>query len=184
MILSDTKKDIRRSVRAAIKAMGSDDKESQAALLCSAALGHPLLQNARVVALFAPLPDEPDISPLISTLYEKCTVVLPRINGDTMDFYPYSPHTMSCGSYGINEPQGGEPVAPSAIDVMLVPGVSFTREGYRLGRGKGYYDRYMSQVGFRAYRIGVCFEQQIVDILPVEEHDVRMDEILSFGANQ
>ena len=184
MMADDTKKDIRRAVRAAIKAMGSGDKESQAALLCSVALEHPLLQSARVVALFAPLPDEPDISHLIGTLYEMCTVVLPRINGDTMDFYPYSPHSMSSGSYGINEPQGNEPVAPSAIDVMLVPGVAFTRGGCRLGRGKGYYDRYMSMAGFRAHRIGVCFAQQIVEALPVEEHDIRMDEILSFCANQ
>ena len=179
MILSDTKKDIRRSVRAAIKAMGSDEKAAQAALLCSAALEHILLKGARVVALFAPLPDEPDISPLISTLYEKCTVVLPRINGDTMDFYPYSPHTMSSGSYGINEPQGDEAIDPADIDIMLVPGVAFTADGCRLGRGKGYYDRYMSLPGFRAYKIGVCLLSQIVDALPVEQHDIRMDEILS-----
>ena len=184
MILNDTKKEIRRSVRAAMRAMCSGDKESQAALLCSAALEHPLLQNAGVVALFAPLPDEPGISPLIGTLYGKCTVVLPRISGDTMDFYPYSPHSMSSGSYGINEPQGNKPVAPSTIDVMLVPGVAFTRGGLRLGRGKGFYDRYMSNEGFRAYKIGVCYLQQIVDVLPVEEHDIRMDEILYFGIDR
>ena len=184
MILNDTKKEIRRSVRAAMRAMDSDGKSAQATHLCSAALEHALLQDARVVALFAPLPDEPDISPLINTLYEKCTVVLPRISGDTMDFYPYSPHSMSSGSYGINEPQGNEPVAPSAIDVMLVPGVAFTREGFRLGRGKGFYDRYMSNEGFRAYKRGVCYLQQIVDVLPVEEHDIRMDEILYFGTDR
>ena len=173
-----TKKDIRRLARAAIKDMSNDEKMLQATLLCSAALEHPLVQSARVVALFSPLPDEPDVSPLIDILYEKCTVVLPRINGDTMEFYAYSPHSMECGSYGISEPQGDEPVAPNEVDIMLVPGVSFTSDGCRLGRGKGFYDKYMSMEDFRAYKLGVCFLQQLVDVIPVEEHDIRMDEIL------
>ena len=179
----EKKKDIRRSVRSAVNAMNDVDRSIQSAAVCNAALKHPLLQKAAVVALFSPLPDEPDISPLIDVLHEKCTVVLPRINGDTMDFYLYSPQSMGCGSYGINEPQCGEPIDPSIIEVMLVPGVSFTRQCCRLGRGKGYYDRYMSLAGFRAYRIGVCYRQQIVGSLPVEEHDIRMDEILSPGTD-
>ena len=61
---------------------------------------------------------------------------------------------------------------------MLVPGVSFKSDGCRLGRGKGFYDKYMSMEDFRAYKLGVCFLQQLVDVIPVEEHDIRMDEIL------
>lgn len=174
----DVKKETRRIVRAAIKSMHTAEKEKQSNDLCNAALNHSAVKRASVIALFAPLPDEPDIFPLIEELHKMCTVVLPRICGDEMDFYTYSPTAMRSGSYGISEPQGDTPVAANEIDVIIVPGVAFTRQGYRLGRGKGYYDRYMSQKGFRAYKIGVCYLQQIVETLPVETHDIRMDEML------
>ena len=65
------------------------------------------------------------------------------------------------------------------IDVMVVPGVAFTSVGDRLGRGKGYYDRYMAREGFRAQTIGVCYSCQLCDELPVEEHDRRVDRVIS-----
>ena len=62
--------------------------------------------------------------------------------------------------------------------MMVVPGVAFTAAGERMGRGKGYYDRYLSREGFRAYSVGVCFGCQMCEELPTEPHDRRMDEVI------
>ena len=105
-------------------------------------------------------------------------VYVPRVNGDEMDFYPYSVDAMHCGAMGILEPDGDVPVAPQDIDVMILPGLAFTAYGLRLGRGKGYYDRYMEREGFRAYTIGICHTVQLLDTLPVEQHDKGIDEVV------
>ena len=130
-----------------------------------------------MVALFAPLADEIQLLPLVEKL--SCRVVLPRVEGDDMEFYDYDSRAMQIGSFGIVEPQGVEPVEAEQIDLMVVPGVAFTAAGDRLGRGKGYYDRYLSREGFRAFCVGVCYEHQVVESLPVEPHDKAMDEVVS-----
>ena len=66
-----------------------------------------------------------------------------------MQFYPFVPNDMRVGAYGISEPAGGSPVAPSQIEAVVVPGVAFTLDGARLGRGKGFYDKYCFTLVFR-----------------------------------
>ena len=61
---------------------------------------------------------------------------------------------------------------------MVVPGVAFSADGVRLGRGKGYYDRYIAREGFRAYTIGVCYDCQMLGQLPCDEHDRRVDSVI------
>lgn len=170
---------IRREVKAAVKALPCDDKTAESAAICSALYLNGAIKNAKVVALFSPLPDEPDISSLIALMAQHCKVLLPRICGDEMDFYEYTPGSLAVGSYGINEPQGGHPALPSSIDVLVLPGVAFTSSGKRLGRGKGYYDKYMSREGFRAYKIGVCYSAQLLPELPTEQHDILLDSVVS-----
>ena len=137
--------------------------------------------GARVVALFAPLADEVQIGSLAEQLV--CRVALPRV-GDMADgtpdmkFFYYDKQSLAAGAYGIQEPQAGEVCSAADIDVMVVPGVAFTLAGDRLGRGKGYYDRYMAREGFRAQTIGVCYACQLCDELPVEEHDRRVDRVI------
>lgn len=82
------------------------------------------------------------------------------------------------GSFGIMEPQADAFTDYEQIDLILVPGMAFDRHGHRLGRGKGYYDRFLSQAK-DCYKIGVCFPFQLVDEVPTDEHDVRMDEIIT-----
>lgn len=77
------------------------------------------------------------------------------------------------------EPAGdARAVMPFEIDAVVVPGVAFTKDGARMGRGKGFYDKYLSKNEFRALKIGVCFKEQVLDGLPVEPHDVKMDVVI------
>ncbi len=141
----------------------------------------PDKQPAGCAAAFMPMPDEIDTLPLVDRLLAAgWKVVIPKVEGDQMEFYPYSTESLSCGAWGILEPElPAAPVSASEIDVMIVPGRAFTQAGDRLGRGKGFYDRYMSRDGFRARKIGVCFKCQLVEVLPTEPHDMKVDEVVS-----
>ena len=80
--------------------------------------------------------------------------------------------------YGIEEPIGPA-VDPAEIDVVLVPGVAFDRRGRRLGYGAGYYDGFLPQLREGTALVGVCFSVQVVDEVPVEDHDVLIDVVVS-----
>ena len=176
-----TKKDIRREVKKTILALDENEKLQQSNHVCEQ-LRRLIEQRApRCVALFAPLPDEVDITSLVADI--GCRVVLPRV-GDMadgtpeMEFFDYDAQSLSAGAYGIMEPQDGEPCRAEEIDLMVVPGVAFAEDGRRLGRGKGYYDRYLSRVGFRAYTVGVCYGCQLRDDIPAEPHDKKVDMVV------
>ena len=179
MELSKSKSAIRKYVRSLVKEMSAKEKQLESDELRRRALSHRLLPDASVVALFVSLPDEPETRPLIKELSLTHTVVLPVIYGDEMEFYRYTPDEMHIGAYGIEEPSTRlQPVQPQEIDLMFVPGVAFTRRGARLGRGKGYYDKYMSHDSFVARCVGYCYDKQLVDDIPTEPHDIMMHEML------
>lgn len=173
------KNELRRQVRERVASIPFQEKQQKSTMLALALLVHPLVREARVVALFSPLPDEPQIGELIEQLAQERCVVLPRVEGDAMRFYQFSVDNLTKGAYGIMEPAGDIPFAPEEIDVMIVPGVAFTADGVRMGRGKGYYDKYMSQPLFKARKIAVCYSEQILPSLPCEPHDVVVDEVVS-----
>jgi 5-formyltetrahydrofolate cyclo-ligase len=177
------KKKIRQRVKAQVLSLSAEEKATQSCAVMASLRSAIADRQPHVVALFSPLNDEVQLAPLADLLAQDYRVVLPRV-GDRedgtpeMEFFDYTPQAMASGAYGIIEPQGGEPCRAEEIDLMVVPGVAFTREGVRLGRGKGYYDRYMSQPDFRACTIGVCFAHQIYDELPVEPHDCCVDRVI------
>lgn len=170
------KSELRRLVRAKLAGMTGEEKERCSELLCRSIKSHLAVSGARVVALFSPLPDEPQIWPLVEELAKNLLVVLPRVEGDAMQFYSIG--DMKVGAFGIMEPQGSLCISPGEIDAIIVPGVAFTLTGRRMGRGKGFYDKYMSHNDFSALKIGVCYPVQIVDELPCEQHDINMDCVI------
>lgn len=169
---------VRKQVREVLATMSSEEKMQKSTMLALALLLHPVVRSAKSLALFSPLPDEPQIGEIIELLAQERKVLLPRVEGSVMRFYEFVPKMLAKGSYGIMEPMSGEPFPCAEIDAIVVPGVAFTADGRRLGRGKGFYDKYMSQEGFSAYKIGVCYAEQLRQELPCEQHDVIMNEVV------
>ena len=169
---------LRREVRARLAVLGADDKRLRSQQICDEVKKHLAVSGARVVALFSPLGYEPDVWPLVESLTCTVSVVLPRVEGEVMNFYVYDRNSMAVGSFGINEPQSGMLVKAGEIEAVVVPGLAFTADGARMGRGKGYYDKYLSQSDFLALKIGVCYSEQLVPHIPTESHDVAMDVII------
>ena len=176
--MTKSKSDIRRAAKSAVKALTAQQKADKSTLILSSIASSESIKSAKTVALYASLSDEVQSFELIEFLSQTKRVVLPRVAGDDMDFYPYTPSSLKVGAFGIEEPQGSEPISPDEIDVIVVPGVAFTTDGKRCGRGKGYYDKYLSRSGFRAIKIGVCYAEQLAEDIPNEPHDIVMDYMI------
>ena len=176
--MTKSKSDIRRAAKSAVKALTAQQKADKSTLILSRIASSESIKSAKTVALYASLSDEVQSFELIELLSQTKRVVLPRVAGNDMDFYPYTPSSLKVGAFGIEEPQGSEPISPDEIDVIVVPGVAFTTDGKRCGRGKGYYDKYLSRSGFRAIKIGVCYAEQLAENIPNEPHDIVMDYMI------
>ena len=108
-------------------------------------------------------------------------MVLPKVTGETtMVLHRYTgKDDLKVGAFGIMEPCGEVFDDYEAIDVAVIPGMAFDSGCHRLGRGKGYYDRFLPLLHARVYKIGVCFPFQLLDSIPTDEHDIAMDAVLS-----
>lgn len=138
-------------------------------------------RRAGTVALFMSLPDEPQTEDFLREMRHCKRLVVPRVSeGGVIDFYVYSPDRLQYGAFGIIEPSTDAEMCPvNEIDLIVVPGVAFTRDGCRLGRGGGFYDRFLGRSDLHAATIGICFDVQIVSSLPTEEHDRRVDMVIT-----
>ena len=138
------------------------------------------LASSHTILLYNALSDEVPTQALMDQLVAQGkTVLLPCVINDTdMELRRYTgPQDLQTGSFGILEPTGELFTDYDTIDVAIVPGMAFDAEGHRLGRGKGYYDRFLSRVP-HLYKIGLCFSWQLVDHVPYDEHDIKMDEVI------
>ncbi|MFM2171416.1 MAG: hypothetical protein RI957_1645 [Verrucomicrobiota bacterium] len=136
----------------------------------------------KCVATFFPLSGEPDLTILHQLLPDRLWVY-PRVDALEMTFHPISDpaEDLAIGRWNLHEPKAASRlVQREEIDVMLCPGVAFDVMGRRLGKGKGFYDRYLSGAcGSRPYRIGVTFASYLFDNIPAEQHDVLMNCIIT-----
>ena len=139
------------------------------------------VKDAQTVVAYFPLPDEVDIRPLLDDLVaEGKTVLLPKvIDIETMELRRYTDiHDLCEGAFHIMEPVGETYTDHTQIDVILVPGLAFDAARRRLGRGRGYYDRFLSEYRWTASVFGVCFDFQKVAEVPTDEHDIPVDEVI------
>ncbi len=142
----------------------------------------PHLFQAHTLLLYYALPDEVQTQPLLDELVAQGkTVLLPRVVSNTdMELCHYtSQQDLKPGAYGILEPIGKVFTTYNQIDVAVIPGMAFDMQGHRLGRGRGYYDRFLARLSPHVYKIGLCFPWQIVDEVPTDGHDVLMDIVIS-----
>jgi 5-formyltetrahydrofolate cyclo-ligase len=139
-------------------------------------MGLPEMRAARAVMLFVSMEDEADTRPLIRRcLAAGKAVYAPACEPAARGLTPLRLHALEDlrpGFYGILAPPPGETCRPADLDLVLTPARAYDRGGNRLGRGAGYYDRFLAQPGMRALRVGVAFACQVLDAVPHEAHDL------------
>lgn len=135
-----------------------------------------LYKKSKTILLYYSMPDEVDTKLLIHTSREK-NIVLPVVTKDGLVLKKYiSEDDLYLSKYGINEPLGDIFVDYDDIDLVIVPGVAFDRSFNRMGRGMGYYDGLLPKIN--APKVAICFDFQLIDHVPVDARDVKMDTIV------
>lgn len=170
------KNDIRRKIKAMRSMLLDLEKEQAAEQVFNQLEETAAFMLADKILIYHSLPDELPTRRFLNKWKERKHFYLPRVNGVNLEILPYDETRIELGSFHIEEPSGGEPVDADEIELIIVPAVAYDRRGNRLGRGKGFYDRLLATT--TAVRVGVGYDFQMVDSLPVEEHDVPMNIVV------
>ena len=172
------KAELRKKILQEMKAIPREQKQFIDQALTERLLHHPFYQEARVIASYLSFPHEFQTQELIEqALKDGKKVLIPKTYPKgRMDFVVYDPQQLVKTSFGLLEPQGDlEVVDASQIDLIHVPGLAFTTEGYRIGYGGGYYDRYLEY--FSGHTLSTVYPCQIQDFIS-ENHDIPVQEVL------
>jgi 5-formyltetrahydrofolate cyclo-ligase len=149
---------LREQMLAALRSLTPEERATRSEQICRRLMETEQWQNASCVLFFSPMKTEPDIASL------------PHIAATAGKLVSIIPKTARVES---------ELQLPVPPDLVLVPGLAFTRDGHRLGRGGGFYDRLLAGRANEAVQIGVCFSVQLVESIPVEAHDIVLDLVVS-----
>jgi len=180
-----TKSELREAVRARIALLSASELDEKSRDICGRVLACSLYRGARTILFYAPTPDEVDTMPIARDALEQSKrVCFPAIDWEKRSLRPVAVDSIDENAFvthrhGIREPASGSELGPEQIDLVIVPGVAFTESGDRLGRGAGFYDRFLATCP--AARLGVCFREQIVDSVQADTHDVPMDSLGTDG---
>ena len=174
------KAEIRKQMRELKRAVTLEEKLRRSETVMRGVEQLPEFQRASVVLLYWSMADEVQTHTFVERWYKEKTLLLPCVDGDDLRLRQYTgPECMVAGEqFGIGEPTGEEWKDLDAVECIIVPGVAFDRKNNRMGRGRGFYDRLLKSTP-NAVKIGVAYDFQVLDSIPVEPHDVKMDKIVS-----
>ncbi|SHG38896.1 5-formyltetrahydrofolate cyclo-ligase [Thermosyntropha lipolytica DSM 11003] len=162
--MQEKRDELRRIISEKRKSLTPEEVEGLSRRICEKLGQIDKIAHARVIMGFSSIRNEVNLMPWLETLRREKIIVLPRvIDEENMEAIEYRgrEYTKS-GPFGIVEPVG-EPFDPQKIDVVLVPGLVFDVKGYRLGYGRGYYDRFLPRLRKDAFLCGVCYDFQVVE---------------------
>jgi 5-formyltetrahydrofolate cyclo-ligase len=176
---SNDKPTIRRQLREKLAAMTEAERQAKSVTACNLIGASPEFAAARVVMLYLSAPLEVDTAPLALKCWQRGkTVVVPKVSWNQRRMLPVEitslQTSMTISGPGVREPVSGQPIPVDLIGLVIVPGMGFTNEGHRIGRGMGFYDRFLAQADFLGISCGLAFEEQILPKLPVLDHDMSL----------
>lgn len=171
----------KKRIRLEIKELKKHVSEAQKQLDADAVFGKielmPEFLKAQTVFMYWSLPDELPTHAYVEKWSANKQILLPAIVEEKMVLKNYiSRSKMKSGLLGVQEPDEHESYEGS-VDLVIVPGIAFDEKKERLGRGKGYYDNFLKSN--RSYNVGVCFDFQLIDSVPVTADDIRMDKVVT-----
>ena len=174
------KREVRRRLRARLDAMTDAGRHDKSLAVARLVADTAEWRAASVVMLYLSTAIEVDTAPLALKAWQHGkSVLVPKVSWDQRRMLPteissLSDDHLTTTGHGLREPVGGKVVPVDAIDLVLVPGLGFDKAGRRLGRGMGFYDRFLGQPDFFGLTCGLAFSEQVVEELPVNEHDVSL----------
>jgi 5-formyltetrahydrofolate cyclo-ligase len=184
MHIAEEKSALRASIKVRMDRISKKDRDAEERSLLKR-IKVLLGDEPKTIAAFVPLTDEVDIRPLLTDLLAAgWKLFLPRFEGGKLAFRKAEKITgLTPGQFGIPEPSLSSPLLhPEELDVILVPGRAFTKDGKRLGRGNGGYDIWIHSqraANPNTKFVGIGLECQVIDAIPTEPHDEAVDMVLT-----
>jgi 5-formyltetrahydrofolate cyclo-ligase len=177
----ESKAELRQKIRDALEKISPAVRAVESIDLCERLKTQ--MPGARTILFFAPLPDEPDIWPVLElslALGVNCT--LPFFDAEKKNYGAKIIEKLATdiviGKFGVREPAANcDEIALDKFDLVLVPGLAFDLHGNRLGRGRGFYDRLLQSTS--GVKCGICYDIQLLESIPTELHDAKVDFILT-----
>ncbi|MDB5173446.1 MAG: 5-formyltetrahydrofolate cyclo-ligase [Phycisphaerales bacterium] len=179
-----SKADVRRHLKQLLGGMTEADRHRLSIAACGFLTASPEFTAARVVMLYLSTPHELDTAPLALKCWQAGkTVVVPKVSWDQRRMLPVEITSLQTGitttGPNIREPIAGKPIPLDLLDLVVVPGLGFSSAGYRIGRGMGFYDRFLAQPDFIGLSCGLAFQEQIIENVPVLDHDVPLGMLVT-----
>ena len=162
------------------RAVSMEEKLRRSETVMRGVEGLAEFRRAKVVLLYWSMADEVQTHAFVERWYKEKTLLLPCVVGDDLVLRQYTgPECMTAGEqFGIGEPTGEVWNDLEAVELIVVPGVAFDGQRNRMGRGRGFYDRLLKSTP-NAVKVGVAYDFQLLDSIPTEPHDVKMDRVIS-----
>lgn len=178
MELKNRKKDIRKAIADIKKRYSLEWRVEASKSVMARVETLDIFNNSDTILLYHALPDEVQTASFLNRWYGVKRLVLPVVCGDDLVLRVYNPASVSVGYCSIPEPtEAADEVAPCDIDLAIIPGVAFDISGNRLGRGRGFYDRLLPALDCEL--IGLGFDYQIVDCVPMESFDRKLSKVIT-----
>lgn len=179
-MMQKEKKEVRKKVRARLKMLSNEQKHEQAKLVFDQIEKLQAFNEAQEIMHYWSLSDEIPTHEYIQKWSETKRILLPVIKGENLIIKEFKgiKNMRPDPQFSIPEPVGPAILRPKP-DIIIIPGVAFDCYCNRLGRGKGFYDRFLLKHQLNAKLIGVCFNEQIVQQVPVETHDFKLDMVFT-----
>jgi 5-formyltetrahydrofolate cyclo-ligase len=178
-----TKQAVRRRLRETLAGMTDADRHAKSVAACRFVCGSPEFAAAHVVMLYLSTPTEVDTASIALRCWQDGKqVVVPKVSWDQRRMLPVEISSLKDGlttTGPVREPIAGKPIPLDLIDLVIVPGLGFTPTGYRIGRGMGFYDRFLAQPEFIGMTCGLSFQEQVIESLPLLDHDVPLGMLVT-----
>jgi 5-formyltetrahydrofolate cyclo-ligase len=178
------KKQLRLRFKKSLSQMGRQQRNRKSIEACKNLISSIQFQEAATIMMYLSLPHEVNTDDAILQAWQLGkTVVVPKVLWEQHDMIPVQINSLetglTIGFAGLKNPISTAPVSYEKIDLVVTPGLGFDRDGNRLGRGGCYYDRFLANPNLKAKKCGLAFEEQLIDSIPVDDHDEQMDFLVT-----
>jgi 5-formyltetrahydrofolate cyclo-ligase len=182
-----TKKEIRQQIRTRMASLSPAELHERSVQACARLCQTREYARAEILMVFLSLPTEVDTTSLVLQAWrDRKRVLAPKVSWEQRRMLPIQINSLSDdlseSLLGIREPADGVPIPLANIDLVIVPGIGFDLRGNRLGRGRGFYDRFLAHRDWAGIACGLALEDQVVEEVPVSEHDRRVQMLVTEAA--
>ncbi|XP_031555154.1 5-formyltetrahydrofolate cyclo-ligase-like [Actinia tenebrosa] len=190
-VVFEAKKLLRREIKKRLSAMSAESRARESKLICEKLLSTEEYKSSSRISVYLSMPSEVNTDLILKDIFDsKRKCFIPRYVGSNMDMLRLNSFeevsTLPITPWNIpqhaDDDDREEALLTGGLDLIVVPGLGFTRDGHRLGRGKGYYDKYILKCiemsHQKPYLIGLGFSCQINDSIPITDTDMTMDKVL------